>query len=79
MAGKKGPDTDHVVPSPDSGWNVKRGGTERASSRHPTKREAVDEGRSVSRSPGKEFRIHNRGGKISSSDSHGRDPNPPKG
>ena len=79
MAGKKGPDTHHVVPSPDGGWNVKRGGAERASSHHPTKREAVDEGRSVSRSQGTELHIQNRDGKISSSASHGRDPNPPKG
>jgi len=79
MAGKRGPDTHHVVPSPDGGWNVKRGGAERASSHHSTKREAVDEGRSVSRSQGTELRIHNRDGKIRSSDSHGRDPNPPKG
>ncbi len=79
MAGKRGPDTHHIVPNPDGGWNVKRGGAERASSHHDTKREAVDEGRTVSRSQGPELRIHNSDGKISSSDSHGRDPHPPKG
>lgn len=79
MAGKKGPDTHHVVPDPEGGWNVKRGGAERATSHHETKREAIDEGRAVSRTQETELRIHNRDGKISSSDSHGGDPNPPKG
>ena len=79
MAGKKGPETHHVVPDPNGGWNVKRGGAERTTSHHETKREAIDQGRSVSRSQQTELRIHNRDGKISSSDSHGGDPNPPKG
>jgi hypothetical protein len=68
-----------VVPNPDGGWDVKRGGSERASSHHNTKREAVDQGREVSRKQGTELRIHNRDGRISSSDSHGGDPNPPRG
>ncbi|MBN9304811.1 MAG: hypothetical protein BGO82_11110 [Devosia sp. 67-54] len=75
----KGPDTHHVVPNPDGGWDVKRGGGERASSHHDTKQEAVDAGREVSRNQGTELRIHNKDGQIASSDSHGRDPNPPKG
>jgi hypothetical protein len=33
----------------------------------------------VSRSQGTELRIHNRDGRIAQSDSHGRDPNPPRG
>lgn len=79
MTVKKGPDTHHVVPDPNGGWNVKRGGAQRATSHHETKREAMDEGRAVSRAQETELRIHNRDGKISSSDSHGHDPNPPKG
>lgn len=79
MSGKKGPETHHVVPNPKGGWDVKRGGADRASSHHDIKRDAIDTGREVSRSQGTEFRIHNKDGKISSSDSHGRDPNPPKG
>lgn len=79
MATKKGPETHHVVPNPDGGWDVKRGGGERASSHHETKREAIDQGREVSRRQGTELRIHNQDGKIGSSDSHGHDPNPPKG
>lgn len=76
---KKGPSTHHVVPSPKGGWDLKRGGGERATSHHQTKREAVDAGRRVSRTQGTELRIHNKDGRIASSDSHGGDPHPPKG
>lgn len=75
----KGPKTHHVVPNPDGGWDVKRGGGVRASSHHDTKREAIDRGREISRSQATELRIHNRDGRIASSDSHGNDPIPPKG
>lgn len=75
---KKGPETHHVVPAADGGWNVKRGGGERASGHFDTKAEAVDYGRQVSRNQETELRIHNRDGKIAQSDSHGGDPNPPK-
>lgn len=77
--GKKGPDTHHVVPDSTGGWNVKRGGAERSSGHYDTKQQAVDAGRAISRNQGTEFRIHNKDGKIASSDSHGRDPYPPKG
>jgi hypothetical protein len=75
----KDPNTHHIVPNPDGGWDVKRGGSERASSHHNTKQEAIDKGRAVSRNQETELRIHNRDGRIASSDSHGRDPNPPRG
>ncbi len=75
----KGPKTHHVVPNPDGGWDVKRGGAGRASSHHETKKEAIDHGRTISRNQETEFRIHNRDGRIASSDSHGGDPFPPKG
>jgi hypothetical protein len=79
MAKKHGPDTHHIVHNPGGGWDVQRGGSERASIHHETKREAIDEGRIVSRNQGTEFRIHNLDGRIGQSDSHGHDPNPPKG
>jgi len=78
VAGKRGPDTHHVVPSPHGGWDVKRGGGERTSGHFDTKQNAIDQGRVISRNQGTEFRIHNLDGRISQSDSHGRDPNPPK-
>lgn len=76
--GRGGPPTHHVVPR-DNDWAVRRGGSERASGVFDTKREAVERGREISRNAGTELRIHNRDGRIASSDSHGGDPNPPKG
>lgn len=73
----KGPKSHHVVPNPNGGWDVKRGGAGRASVHADTKREAIDRGREISRNQGTEFRIHNKDGRIASSDSHGNDPNPP--
>ncbi|WP_125953141.1 DUF2188 domain-containing protein [Novosphingobium sp. MD-1] len=75
----KGPKSHHVVPNASGGWDVKRGGGERASGHFNTKAEAVTRGREISRNQGTEFRIHNRDGKIASSDSHGHDPHPPRG
>lgn len=79
MMPKKGPDTHHVVPHKGGGWDVKRGGSDRASGHFDTKQAAIDRGRQVSRNQETELRIHNRDGRIAQSDSHGRDPNPPKG
>jgi hypothetical protein len=79
MADKRGPDTHHVVPNPEGGWDVKRGGGSRASGHFDTRWEAVDFGRQVSRNQETELRIHNKDGRIGQSDSHGRDPNPPTG
>ena len=76
---RRGPETHHVVPNPNGGWDVRRGGSERSSSHHNAKQPAIAAGREVSRNQGTELRIHNRDGKIASSDSHGNDPYPPKG
>jgi len=70
--------THHVVSNPDGGWDVKRGGGEKASRHFETKQEAIDGGREISRNQGTELIIHNRDGRISQSDSHGNDPCPPK-
>lgn len=79
MPGKRGPRSHHVVPNVAGGWDVKRGGAARASGHFDTKQKAVDQGRQISRNQGTELRIHSQDGRISQSDSHGRDPNPPKG
>ena len=70
--------THHVVTSPDGGWNVKRGGSERASGHFDNKQDAINRGREISRNQSTEFVIHNRNGRISQSDSHGNDPCPPR-
>jgi hypothetical protein len=64
----------HILPNPAGGWNVRRGGGNRASGHFQTKTEAVNRGREISRNAGTELKIHNRDGRIAQSDSHGRDP-----
>lgn len=76
---KRGPGTHHVVPHHGGGWDVRRGGAERASSHFPIKSQAVESGRQVSRNAGTELKIHNSDGRIGQSDSHGRDPQKIKG
>lgn len=68
----------HVIVSPDGGWNVKRTGAKRASGHFSTKAEAVREARTILKKSGGELIIHNTDGRISSRDSYGKDPNPPK-
>jgi hypothetical protein len=70
--------THHVVPNPNGGWDVKKGGGQRASVHTEIKQQAVDIGREISRNQGSEFVIHGKNGVIQRSDSHGNDPNPPK-
>ena len=70
--------THHIVPSPNGGWNIKRGGAQRSSGHFETKREAINAGRIISRNQETELVIHGKNGIIQSSDSHGHDPCPPK-
>ena len=69
----------HVVHNPVSGWDVKKGGSERASKHYDTKQEAVNGGRKISQNQHTEFFIHGKDGKIQQKDSHGNDTYPPKG
>lgn len=69
----------HVVPASNGGWNIKKGGADRASAHTETKTQAIDIARKISQNQGSELVIHNKNGKISQSDSHGNDPFPPKG
>lgn len=71
--------THHIVPNPNGGWDVKKGGSYRASLHFDNKKDAVDSGRKISKKQGTEFVIHGKNGKIQQSDSHGHDPFPPKG
>ena len=70
--------THHVVHNPNGGWDVKKGGAQRASIHTDTKQQAEQAGRIISRNQGSEFVIHGLNGRIQRSDSHGNDPNPPK-
>ncbi len=75
MGGK----THHVVPSHEGGWDVKKGGAERASAHFEKKQDAVDKAREISKNQRTELKIHDQHGRIRDSDSHGHDPYPPKG
>jgi len=68
----------HVVPHPD-GWAVRGAGNQRATSVHQTQQEAIDAGRGIARNQHSELVIHRPNGQIRDKDSHGNDPNPPKG
>lgn len=69
----------HVVPnSSQGGWNVQKGGAQRASVHTSTKADAVKMGRIISQRSGSELVIHGMNGKIQRSDSHGLDPCPPR-
>lgn len=75
MSGRK---THHVVHNPSGGWDVKKGGADRASAHRETKAEAERIGRQISQNQSTEFVIHGLDGVIQRSDSHGHDPCPPK-
>ena len=69
----------HVVPNPNGGWDVKKGGGKKSIKHFNTKLPAEKFGRTVSKNQKSEFVIHGKDGTIQRSDSHGNDPNPPKG
>lgn len=70
--------TYHVVPAPNGGWNVKKGGADRASKHFENKEDAKNWARKVSINQESELVIHKRDGTIQKKDSHGNDPHPPK-
>ncbi len=72
-------DTHHVVPNSNrGGWDIKRGGSDRASAHAETKAEAEKIGRTISQNQNTELVIHGKDGTIQRSDSHGNDPCPPR-
>ena len=71
--------THHVVHNQNGGWDVRKGGAQRASGHFKTKKQAIDAGRKISQNQKTEFVIHGLNGRIQSADSHGGDPCPPKG
>ncbi|QGH35151.1 DUF2188 domain-containing protein [Gracilibacillus salitolerans] len=71
--------TIHVIPHPNGGWQVKKGGSDKASSIHSTQQEAINAARATSQREGLELVIHRPDGRIRDKDSHGNDTYPPKG
>jgi hypothetical protein len=67
----------HVTPHQGK-WAVKPAGSPPTST-HRTQQAAIDAARPQARRNHSELLIHNRQGQIRERDSHGHDPNPPKG
>lgn len=76
MANYKKPEV-HTVPNKNRGWDNKQDGE--TISHHPTKAEALENGRMEAKKDHTEHRIHNRDGKIATANSYGHDPFPPRG
>jgi hypothetical protein len=74
---KKAHKNIHVILRND-GWVIRREGNDRLISTHNTKEEAIDAARKLARNAKSELVIHSRDGRISSRDSYGSDPLPPK-
>ena len=70
---------NHHVVTHNNQWAVRREGSDRVSGTYPTQQEAIAAGRMISRNQNTELIIHRPNGQIRDSDSHGRDPFPPKG
>ena len=70
--------TQHVVPDPDGGWNVKKGGAKRASKHFDKKADAENWATDVAKNQNSELIIHKKDGTIQNPNSHGNDPHPPK-
>lgn len=70
--------THHVVHNANGGWDVKKGGGEKSIKHFENKQDAIDFGRQVSANQGTEFLVHGLNGQIQTSDSHGKDPCPPR-
>jgi len=70
--------SNHVIPSRDQGWAVKKSGAIRATRRFDSKEEAVKFGRAISRNEETELYIHKKDGSIQNRNSYGNDPFPPK-
>lgn len=76
MVDKRNNNQHHVVPHED-GWAILRSGSEKPSHVLPTKHEAEQTAREISRNQGTELVIHRQDGTIERRDSHGNDPYPP--
>ena len=71
--------THHIVPDPDGGWNVKRGGATRASKHFDKKQDAINWGRQISRKQDSEFVVHRKDGTVEHKGSHRGNPLPSRG
>ncbi|MBC1456241.1 DUF2188 domain-containing protein [Listeria newyorkensis] len=75
MAGKD----QHVTKNSDGTWNVKGAGNSKATSIHPTQKEAIDSARQIAKNQKSELFIHGSDNKFRARDSYGNDPKSSKG
>ncbi|MDP9315708.1 MAG: DUF2188 domain-containing protein [Chloroflexota bacterium] len=67
----------HVVPQGDK-WAVKGAGNSKATSLHPTQKQATVAATEIAKNQQSEVLVHGQNGRIRSKDSFGSDPNPPR-
>ena len=68
----------HIIANINGGWNVTRTGAERATRSFATQKDAIKYGRNISKSHATELIIHDSYGRLSSKETFGKDPNPPR-
>ena len=68
----------HVVPH-EGGWATRRPNSDRVSRTFDTQQKAIEQARGMAQRDNSELIIHQPDGTIRDSDSHGKDPFPPKG
>ena len=68
----------HVVPH-EGGWATRRPNSDRVSRTFDTRQKAIEQARGMAQRDKSELIIHRPDGTIRDSDSHGKDPFPPKG
>lgn len=69
----------HVLPNPDGGWSIKRGGEGASLGDHPRKADAMKAARDIAVADQVERIEHGEDGRIMGSDSYGSDPRRHKG
>jgi hypothetical protein len=71
----------HVVPNPSrrGGWRVEGENSQRASSWHDTKEQAVERGRELAHNRKGQLKVHMGGGEFETEYTYGKDPFPPRG
>jgi len=70
--------SQHVVPSKDGGWKVKKSGSSRATKSFSNKKAATNYAKGVAKNQNTELFIHRKNGTIQEKRSYGNDPHPPK-
>ncbi|MBD3627535.1 DUF2188 domain-containing protein [Cyclobacterium sp.] len=66
--------SNHVIPSKDHGWSVRKSGAARALRSFGTKEEAVKYGKTISRGEKTELYIHKKDGTVQNRNSYVNEP-----